>query len=171
MLSDVFGIRLGGFEETEVLNEISRKFYTGKKLELTYKGKPIDIEAARFDMIEPRGAEVIGSLTSLDKEYPIMTSHRYGKGKAIYVGLPAKGEILNPLIDDLINELSMKRGPNVPEGVMARQIDDHHLLYLNVSDKPKKIVLKGKSRSLLFDKNYVDGFTIEPFEPEFLELE
>jgi len=171
MLSDVFGIRLGGFEETEVLNEISRKFYTGKKLELTYKGKSIDIEAARFDMIEPRGAEVIGLLTSLDKEYPIMTSHRYGKGKAIYVGLPAKGEILNPLIDDLINELSMKRGPNVPEGVMARQIDDHHLLYLNVSDKPKKIVLKGKSRSLLFDKNYVDGFTIEPFEPEFLELE
>jgi beta-galactosidase len=58
----------------------------------------------------------------------------------------------------------------VPDGVMARQIDRNHLLYLNVSGEPKKIELKGKSRSILFDKDYTDSFTIEPFEPEFVEL-
>jgi len=170
MLSDVFGIRVGSYEETEALNEISRKSFKGKKIEFAYKGKAIITESSRFDVIESKGAEIIGSITSLDKDYPIMTSNKYGKGRAIYVGLPAKGEILNPLLDELISELSIKKGPEVPDAVMARQIDRNHLLYLNVSGEPKKIELKGKSRSILFDKDYKDGFTIEPFEPEFVEL-
>ena len=170
MLSDVFGIRLGGYEETEVLNEISRKSYRGKKIEFTYKGKVIDAEAARFDIIDPKGSEVIGILTSLDKDYPIMTSNKFGKGRAIYVGLPAKGEILGSLLDDLIDELGIKKGPDVPPGLMARQIDKTHFLYLNVSSEPKEIQMKDKSRSILFDKDYSGNFTIAPYEPEFIEI-
>lgn len=169
-LSDVFGIRVAGYEETGAFNEISRKSYTGNKLEFTYKGKAIDTEAARFEIIESKGAQVVGSITSLDKDYPIMTSNKYGKGRAIYVGLPADGGVLNPLIDELINELGIKKGPEVPFGVMARQIDKNHYLYLNVSGEPKEIPLKGKSRSILFDKNYSGHFTIAPYEPEFIEL-
>jgi beta-galactosidase len=169
-LSDVFGIRVGSYEETEAINEISRKAYKGKKIEFTYKGKTMDTESARFDVIQAEGAEVIGSLTSLDKDYPIMTSNKYGKGKAIYVGLPAKGDILNPLLDDLINELGIKKGPEVPLGVMARQIDKIHFLYLNVSGEAKEIQIKGNSRSILFDKDYEDNFTLSPYEPEFIEF-
>jgi beta-galactosidase len=170
MLSDVFGIRVGSLEETEAMNELSRKSYAGKKLELTYKGKAIDTESARFDIIETKGAEVLGSITSLDKDYPIITSNKYGKGRAIYVGLPAKGEILGSLLDELIVELSIKKGPDVPSGVMARQIDKNHLLYLNVSGEPKKISIIGNSHSILFDKDYTGNFTIAPYEPEFIEL-
>ena len=169
-LSDVFGIRVGSYEETEALNEISRKSYKGKKLELNYKGKAIETESSRFDIIESKGAEIIGRLTSLDKDYPIMTSNKYGKGRAIYVGLPAKGEILGTLLDELIVELSIKKGPEVPGGVMSRQIDKNHILYLNVSGEPKEIQIKGNSRSILFDKDYSGSFTIAPFEPEFIEV-
>lgn len=169
-LSDVFGIRVASYEETESLNEISRKAYKGKKLEFTYKGKAVDTESARFDVIESKGAELIGSITSLDKDYPIMTSNKYGKGKAIYVGLPADGSVLNPLLDELIDELGIKKGPNVPSGVMARQIDKTHYLYLNVSGEPKEIEMKGKSTSILFDKEYNGKFTIAPYEPEFIEI-
>jgi beta-galactosidase len=169
-LSDVFGIRVGSYEETEMLNEVSRKSYKGKKLEFTYKGKAIDTESARFDIIEPKGAEILGSITSLDKDYPIMTSNKYGKGRAIYVGLPAKGEVLGGLIDELITELSIKKGPEVPSGVMARQIDKNHFLYLNVSGEPKEIKIKGNSRSILFNKDYTGNFTIAPYEPEFVEI-
>jgi len=169
-LNDVFGIRVGSYEETEALNEISRKAYKGKKLELTYKGKAIDTESARFDIIQPEGAEVIGSLTSLDKDYPIMTSNKYGKGRAIYLGLPAKGEVLGSLLDDLMVELGIKKGPDVPSGVMARQIDKNHFLYLNVSGEPKEIQIKGSSRSILFDKDYTGNFTIAQYEPEFIEF-
>lgn len=170
LLNDVFGIRVGSYEETDVLNEISRKAYKGKKLEVTYKGKASDTESARFDIIQPKGAEVIGSLTSLDKDYPIITANRYGKGRAIYIGLPAKGEVLGDLLDDLIVELGIKKGPDVPSGVMARKIDNNHFLYLNISGEPKEIQIKGNARSILYDKDYTDSFTISPYEPEFIEL-
>lgn len=170
LLSDVFGIRLGSYEETEVMNEVSRKSYKGKKIEFSYKGNAIDTESTRFDIIDPKGAEVIGSITSLDKDYPIMTMNKYGKGRAIYVGLPADGAVLNPLLDELINELKIKKGPDVPSGVMARQIDKNHYLYLNVSGEPKVISMKGKYRSIFSDKNYTDSFTIAPYEPEFIEI-
>ena len=170
LLNDVFGIRIGSYEETENMNEISRISYKGNKVRVIYKGKNIETESPRYDVIEPKGAEVIGNITSLDKDYPIITSNKYNKGRAIYIGLPARDKVLSSLLDDLISELSIKKGPDVPEGVMARQIDKNHVLYLNISSDPKKIELKGKSRSILFDKDYTDRFTIEPFEPEFIEL-
>jgi beta-galactosidase len=169
-LSDVFGIRIGSYEETEALNEISRKSYTGKKLSLTYKGNSIETESARFDIIETKGAEILANITSLDKDYPIITSNKYGNGRAIYVGLPAKGETLGNLVDDLIAELGIKKGPDVPSGIMARQIDNNHYLYLNVGGEPKEIQLKENSRSILFDKEYSGNITLEPFEPEFVEI-
>ncbi|MBN2012225.1 beta-galactosidase [candidate division KSB1 bacterium] len=169
-LNDVFGIRLGSFEETEVMNEISRKGYTGKKLKFSYKGKAVDTESARFDLIDLKGAKTLGTLTSLDKDYPIMTVNKFGKGQAIYVGLPAKGEVLGDLLDDLIDELGIRKGPQVPSGVMARQIDEKHFLYLNVSGEPKEIQMPGKSRSLLFEKDYSGYFKIAPYEPEFIEV-
>jgi beta-galactosidase len=169
-LNDVFGIRIGSYEETEALNEISRKPLTGKKIEVKYKGQTYVTESSRFDVIESKGAEITGSITSLDKDYPVITSNKYGKGRAIYVGLPAKGEILGPLLDELIEILSIKKGPDVPAGVMSRQIDKNHILYLNVSGEPKEIQMKGNSRSILFDKDYRGNFTIAPYEPEFIEV-
>ena len=169
-LSDVFGIRVGSFEETETMNEISRKSFKGKKIEVNYKGKIINSESVRFDVVESKAAEVLASITSLDKDYPIITSNKYGKGRAIYIGLAAKGEILNPLLEELIIELSIKKGPDVPNGVMARQIDKNHFLYFNVTGEPKEIPMKGKSKSILFDKEYPGNFSIAPYEPEFIEI-
>jgi beta-galactosidase len=171
LLYDVFGIRLGSYEETENMNEISRMSYKGKQIQVRYKGKNIESESPRFDIIETKGAEILGIITSLDKDYTVITSHKYGKGRAIYIGLPARGEVLSPLLEDLIGELSIKKGPVVPAGIMARQIDEHHILYLNISSEYKQIQMNGKSRSILFNKEYTGNLTIAPYEPEFIELE
>ncbi|MGB8317409.1 MAG: beta-galactosidase trimerization domain-containing protein, partial [Ignavibacteriaceae bacterium] len=170
LLSDVFGIRVGNYEETENMNELSRISYKGTQVRVSYKGEKIETASPRYDVIEPKGAEVIGNIISLDKNYPIITSNNYGKGRAIYIGLPSRDEVLSPLLDNLINELSIKKGPDVPEGVMARQIDEDHFLYLNISGEPKEIHMKGESRSILFNKDYIGSFTIPPYEPEFIEL-
>ena len=53
---------------------------------------------------------------------------------------------------------------------MARQIDENHFLYMNVSGEPKEIKRDGSSRSILFDKDYSGNFTIAPYEPEFIEV-
>ena len=169
-LDDVFGIRVASFEETEMLNEISRKGFKGRKLEINYKEKPIQSESVRFDVVEPKGADVLARLTSLDRDYPIITSNKFGKGTAIYVGLPATVETLGPLVDDLINGLHLRKGPDVPPGELARQIDDNHVLYLNVAGETKEIKMKRPSRSLLFEKDHVGKFRIAPYEPEFIEL-
>jgi beta-galactosidase len=170
LLNDVFGIRVGSYEETESLNEISRKSLSGKKMEINYKGKNINLESSRFDIIETKGAEILASSTSLDKDYPIVTVNNYGKGKAIFVGLSANESILTPLLDDLINTLNIKKGPDVPSGIMARQVDATHFLYLNVTGEPKEIPMNVKSKSILFDKEYPGNFTIAPYEPEFIEV-
>ena len=93
--------------------------FQGKKWKLIIMGKRSTLESSRFDMIEPKGAEVLANITSLDKDYPIVTVNNYGKGKAIFVGLPANESILNPLLDELINKLNMKKGPDVPSGESA----------------------------------------------------
>jgi beta-galactosidase len=77
---------------------------------------------------------------------------------------------LGLLADDLITALSIPRGPDVPAGVMARQIDDRHWLYLNVSGAPREIQLKGLSRGLLSGKEYSGSLLLPPYEPEFIEL-
>lgn len=170
-LSDVFGIRVASYEETEALNELSRKSYTGKKLEISYKGKFLDTESSRFDVIYTKGAKVLANLTSLDKDYPIVTCNKYGKGQAFYIGLPANTGILDLLFDDLIKELTIKKGPEVPKEVMARYIDNKHILYLNTSNEKKQITISTKAKGLLSGRHYDNAIQLEPFEPEFIELE
>ncbi|BAU54053.1 Beta-galactosidase BgaA [Mucilaginibacter gotjawali] len=169
-LNDVFGIRVAGYEETEPMNEISRASLTGKRIQLNYQGKTIGTESTRFDVIESKGAEIVGNITSLDKDYPIITSNKYGKGRAIYVGLPASGEVLGPLLDKLIDELGIKKGPQVPDGVMARQIDKNHILYLNIGRTPAEIRVKGTFKGILTGKTFVDSFTLPSEEPELIEI-
>jgi hypothetical protein len=45
LLSDVFGIRIGSYEEIENMNEISRLSYNGKHIQMNYNGKNIESES------------------------------------------------------------------------------------------------------------------------------
>jgi beta-galactosidase len=168
-LSDVFGIRISGFEETEQFNELSKFGLKGDSLRLVFGGQSFDTQAPRFDVIHLQGAKVLGQVVGLDQDYPIVTSHQFGSGTAIYVGLPARENVLEPIISELISRLGIDTGPVVPEGVMARNIDATHLLYLNLDGTPKRIELKGSSKSILYDRHYDNGFTIGPYQPEFVE--
>ena len=169
-LSDVFGIRIAGYEEPEVLNEISREFLSGKRIRVVCNDRSTVLESRRFDIIEAKGADVIGWIVSLDQDYPIVTSHRYGKGRAIYVGLPVRSQVLDPILDQLIDELAIRKGPATPSNVVARKIDDRHILYLNLGKESRIVELKGNVRSILWDRDYTDQFTLGPFEPEFVEI-
>ncbi len=51
-LSDVFGIRLSGFEETANMNELSRTAQTGNQLQVSYQGKPVSATSQRFDPVQ-----------------------------------------------------------------------------------------------------------------------
>jgi beta-galactosidase len=170
-LSDVFGIRISGFEETEQFNELSKLGLKGNALRVALMGQEIDCDSPRFDVIHPQGAEVIGKIVGLDHEYPIVTSHPFGAGLAIYVGLPGRKQVLGPLLGNLVNQLGISKGPSAPSGVMARQIDASHVLYLNLEGVPKRIKIKGKARSLLYDRDYEGSFGLDAFQPDFVECD
>jgi beta-galactosidase len=168
-LSDVFGIRVSGFEEPVFLNELSRMGLKGNEVRIAYREREVSIESPRFDVIHPKGAEILGRIVSLDQDYPIVTSNRFGAGVAIYVGVPAREDLLKVITDELIDRLSINTGPAAPAGVMARSIDPRHNLYLNLDGVAKRVDLKGRSRSILRDRDYADGFALGPYEPEFVE--
>jgi len=169
-LNDVFGIRVSGFEETAVLNELSRIGLCGEALHLTYKSRKIACDSPRVEVIWPEGAEVLGNVVSLDRDYPVVTSNKYGAGTAIYIGLPAREAVLDVVLGELIDKLAIPTGPKVPAGVMARYLGKTHALYLNLDSEPKCIELKGRSKSILRERNYVDSFVLDPHEPDFVEL-
>jgi beta-galactosidase len=168
-LSDVFGIRVGSYEESEGMNELSKIGTTGQHLRVNYSGRDLSCESPRFDAIDLKGADVLGRIVGLDRDYPIITRHRFGAGTAIYVGLPARSEVLGAVLGDLIAQLGIATGPAVPEGVMARQIDSKHILYLNLDGGAKHVDLPGHSRSILREQDYSDGFTLEAYQPDFVE--
>jgi hypothetical protein len=93
------------------------------------------------------------------------------QGAAIYVGPPARQELLDPMVGELIERLAIKTGPRAPAGAMARQIDATHNLYLNIDGTVKRVELLGRSRSLLRDRDYEDSFELEPCEPEFVKTQ
>jgi len=168
-LSDVFGIRVSGFEESEFMNELSRDGLRGRQVRVSYGGRNLNVQSPRFDVIEPKDAEVLGRIANLDRDYPVVTTHKFGAGTAIYIGLPAREELLDAVVGDLVNRLAIKLGPAVPAGVMARQINPTHILYLNLDGTAKRVELKGHSHSILRDQEYEDGFSLAPYEPEFVE--
>lgn len=167
-LSDVFGIRVGGYGQTKDRNELSRVGFSDNQMTVAYKDKNWKMNSERYDLITAQGAEVLGKITSLDTDYPIITSHPYGKGKAIYVGLPADENIMGQLIDELTPVLGLKQGPDVPNGISARWIDSKHLLMFNMTSKP--IEVKASGKSLLTGKKYTGSLVMPAQEPEFIEV-
>ena len=72
-------------------------------------------------------------------------------------------------MDMLIQELDITPGPKVPEGVMARDIDEKHSLYLNTTDRQQIIRISGKAKGILTGETYKDEVILPPFEAEFIE--
>lgn len=54
---------------------------------------------------------------------------------------------------------------------MARQIDNRHILHLNLDAEPKPIELPGTATSILNDTRYDGGFTLGAFDAEFIETD
>lgn len=170
-LADVFGIRVGSYEEPQFLNELARGKSGDHGLDLVLGGERIATAAPRFDIVEPGTAAVLGHTFGFDRDHPLVTVNEYGAGRAIYVGLPARREVLDAVLEAEIDRLGLSQGPTVPAGVMARRIDEHHVLYLNLDAAPKPIELPGKATGLLGGDRYEGGFTLGAFDAEFVELD
>ncbi|MGK3958801.1 beta-galactosidase [Arthrobacter sp. R4] len=170
LLHDVFGVRLGSYQEPELLNELSTKRMAGQHLDIDIGEARIIAEAPRFDEIHLRGANVLASIAGLDRDYPVATVNRFGKGRAVCLGLPARRPLFDAILDSEIKHTNIRPALEVPPGVLARQIDETHILYVNLDGVSKPITSSGSSRSILYDREYQNSFTLGPFDADFVEL-
>jgi beta-galactosidase len=170
LLDDVFGVRLGGYQETALLNELTSGRVAGSSLDIIFGEGRIRTEAPRFDEVHLRGASATASIAGLDREYPVVTVNEFGEGRAIYLGIPARRALFDAVLDAEIERMPIRRAPDAPPGVLARLIDETHVLYVNLDGVDKPITTSQHSRSILYDRDYPNGFTLAPFDADFVEI-
>ncbi|MGP3749952.1 beta-galactosidase [Streptomyces sp. IBSNAI001] len=171
LLHDVFGIRLGSYQEPRVLNELTAGKLEGDELDIVLGDERLRVDAPRFDEIHPRTARVVASAVGLDRDYPVVTVNTYGKGRAVYIGVPARRGLIDLVLDAEIESRGIRPDLTVPPGVLARAIDTKHLLYVNLDGESKPITTPGPSRSVLHDRDHPkSGFTLAPFDADLVEL-
>lgn len=168
-LHDVFGIRLGGIEETATMNELADDL-VGNQLKINFNGQQFTLESSHYDVIEMRTAKPLATITNFAEDVPVATINHYGKGVAIYLGIPASETMLDATLSYAFDLAGITPSLDVPQDVMAREIRPGMFLYLNNSGETKTIRVGQPSRSLLYDKSYGTELQLPPYEVDFIEL-
>lgn len=172
-LSDVFGIRANAFERpvyhhTDVNEGGLQKQKMNLRREhpqIKFKEQLLDIPIDYYEILEPEAAETLATITNLEADLPAVTVNRYGKGNAVYIAIPAQLEIMQTVLDHFYTQLQIQKGPETPEGVVARQFG-RHIMYVNTTSTEKHVVLTERGHGILTNKNYIDWLPLSPYGVE-----
>ena len=172
-LSDVFGIRANAFENTAYHYSDSNEGGLQKqKLNIQRETPKIKINdnileylVDYYELLEPATAEVLATLTNLEQELPAVSINTYGKGKAVYVAVPAELELMQELLNHFYVQLGVQKGPETPLGVSARQVGDH-VIYVNTTADEQHISLAIPRESLLTGHVYETSLKLAPYGVE-----
>jgi beta-galactosidase len=97
------------------------------------------------DEMHPKGAEVVATYAAGWRDgLPVLTVNAYGKGKVFYLGTALDEKATAALLDYLLEQAGVQRGPQTPEGVRAheRRGPEARLLFLlNYSDSVQTVTL------------------------------
>ncbi len=148
-LSDVFGIRVAGFDRN-----IGRECVSDSKEEVIF-------DCQYREHLELHEAECIAKFGN---GMCAVSENRYGKGKAYYVATDTREEILGFLLKRLgyVSEFS------VPEGVFVRKLAKGQYFYVNMLGKEAKIPLKEDGFGVLSEKDQKEILVLPPYEAELI---
>jgi beta-galactosidase len=155
-LSDVFGIRTSEF------------YRPGTPPEISLNGRIEKASINFYEVLEPRTANSMAMFTNTPEKSPAITVNGYGKGRAIYVAVPAQMAILAPLTRGLYPQLGIERGPETPPGVYARVVEGR-TLYVNTSPEEKSVTVSGTRRSVISGRSFERVLHLKPFEVDLIE--
>ncbi len=155
-LSDVFGLR-------------TEEFYRpSTPPEFNLNGKTEKADSGFYEVLEPRTAKPMASFTNTPEKSPAITVNQYGKGRAIYVAVPAQMSVLAPLVRDLYLKLGIQRGPDTPSGVYARVVEGR-TLYVNTTGEEKAIAIDGVKRGIVSGESYDGEIRLKPHGADLVE--
>lgn len=78
--------------------------------------------------------------------------NEYGKGRAFYVAAENNAELLTWLLESLTDELDLKRGLTVPDGVQARKIAEGQYFYVNTTGQEISVPLEEAGYGVLAEQ-------------------
>jgi beta-galactosidase len=155
-LSDVFGIRTSEFYRPSTPPEFS------------LNGKIEKASIGFYEVLEPKTAKTMALFTNTPEKSPAITANSYGKGRAIYVAIPAQMVILAPLARSLYSELAIERGPETPLGVYARVVEGR-TLYVNTTGERKIVTISGTKRGIITGATYEGVIRLKPYDADLVE--
>ena len=155
-LSDVFGIRTEEFYRPTTPPEIS------------VNGRTEKASIGFYEVLEPRTAKTVATFTNTPEKSAAITTNSYGKGRAIYVAVPAQVSVIGPLVRDMYADLGVERGPEAPSGVYARVVEGR-TLYVNTTGEEKAIPIRGKKRGIISGTSYDGEIRLKPYDVDLVE--
>ncbi len=155
-LSDVFGIRTAEF------------YRPSTPLEMSLNGKTERANLGFYEVLEPRTAKPVALFTNTPEKSSAITVNTYGKGRAIYVAVPAQMSILAPLVRSLYSTIDIERGPETPSGVYARVVEGK-TLYVNTTNEVKRIPIRGRKLGLISGTAYEGVIQLNPYDADLVE--
>jgi len=155
-LSDVFGLRTAEF------------YRPGTAPEIRLNGKLEKADISFYEVLEPHTAQTLAQFTNTPQMSPAITVNHYGKGRAIYVAVPAQMPVLAPLVRGLYAGLGIERGPDTPSGVYARVVGGR-TLYVNTTDQEKTVLIRGAMRGIISGASYDGVIRLRPYDADLVE--
>jgi len=155
-LADVFGLHTNEFYRADRPLEVTIGGRTQKATDNYYE--VLDLDAAR---------PLARFLNTPDKSAAIAVNH-FGKGQAIYLATAGQASMLRPLVRMLYAKLGIKRGPDTPAGVYARDVDGR-TLYVNTTTGTKSVRIRGTKTDVLSGKRYTGVARLESYGVELLQ--
>jgi len=159
-LIDLFGLEVLEFDPLP----------PGEENHMTFKGSfhPTSVHPARLwcDVIEPKGCQVLGSYT---KDFyggrPVLTTHEFGAGRAIYLGTVSHQPFYYDLIvwlRQMCNLGVLLKVPDMVE-VSLRQKDGQKLFFLlNHQNSPVRISFYKPMHDFLTGKTFSGNYDLPP---------
>lgn len=175
-LSDVFGIRVAGFNRTDdkwsftedsVIIEKDGKIR--EELTVSRDGSTVVTGAEYYEHIELRGAECFAKFNK--QSMCAISRNKYGKGVAYYVAAEEDEKTLSWLIDEIAEETGLTPPLSVPEGVQGREIAPNQYFYVNFQNNSVEIDLPKQGKGILSGNEYKDKLILSAYDAELVVTE
>ncbi|NKJ42241.1 beta-galactosidase [Novosphingobium sp. SG720] len=155
-LTDVFGLRTNEF------------YRAPQPLKVSFAGQALTGTDDYYEVLEPSTAQTLATFENTPKRSPAITVNRFGKGRAIYLATAPQAALLGPLVRSLYAQLGIARGPETPDGVVAREVDGR-TLYVNTTPAPITVPIAGSKTGAISRQRYTGHLDLPGYGAEIVE--
>ena len=155
-LTDVFGLRTNEFYRSD------------QPLKVSFNGQELTGTDSYYEVLEPKTAKTLAEFDNTPRKSPAITVNHYGKGYAIYLATAPQSALMGPLIRSLYPNLGIERGPETPDGVVARVVEGR-TMYVNTKDSPVPVPFAGTRTDVLSAKRHSNTIDLPAYGVALLQ--